>query len=541
MPKIVSVKEMAAIEKEANDAGYSYFEMMEKAGLGLANQIVASHSHNENISVLGLVGKGNNGGDTLIALDYLAKRKFNITAYILKGRTEKDPLIERLGKSKVTIIKQEDDKKYLSLKKSLNKVDVVIDGILGTGMKLPLKSQISKILIETKSAINKRDLKPFVVAVDCPTGMNCDSGEVSEDCLSADLTVCMAAVKKGMLTFPAFSYLGKIQVVDIGLPLKLKKLKSANRELIDQEFFEKNLPERPLNSHKGVFGTALIAAGSTNYPGAALLAGRAAYISGTGLVRMAVIGSIQDNLAGHLPEATWLVLPNEMGVIAENAADLIRKNLIKVDALLIGPGFGLEDTTRKFIQNLIGGSSEKTSKNIGLLKSVPSADEHNDSVQALPPMVIDADALKLLTKIKDWEKYLPPNSILTPHPGEMAVLTKIDKLDIQSARIETAEKFSKRWGHIVVLKGAITIISSPSGNTMVSPIATSSLAKAGTGDVLAGLITGFLAQGLPAFEAAAMGVWIHGQAGLAAVQRLGSEAGVLAGDLITDIAKLMTK
>jgi NAD(P)H-hydrate epimerase len=164
--------------------------------------------------------------------------------------------------------------------------------------------------------IRDHDELPLVVAVDCPSGVNCDTGEVDEATIPADVTVCMEAIKVGMLKFPAYTYLGDLEVVSIDLPDMALIEKHASADVIDQGLVEENLPERDLDAHKGTFGTAMIVAGSLNYTGAALLAGRAAYRTGTGLVRMAVPGPLHTALAGQFPEATWLLLPHEMGVIA---------------------------------------------------------------------------------------------------------------------------------------------------------------------------------------------------------------------------------
>jgi len=157
----------------------------------------------------------------------------------------------------------------------------------------------------------------------------------------------------------------------------------------------------------------------------------------------------------------------------------------------------------------------------------------------LPPLVVDADGLKLLSRLKDWPARLPAPAVLTPHPGEMAILTGLEKEELMSDRLETAEHYARKWGHVVVLKGAFTIIASPDGRTAVIPVATPALARAGTGDVLAGLIVGLRAQGLEAFEAAVAGAWIHAQAGLQAEKDLGSSASVLAGDVLRAVTSQM--
>jgi NAD(P)H-hydrate epimerase len=284
----------------------------------------------------------------------------------------------------------------------------------------------------------------------------------------------------------------------------------------------------------------MVVAGSVNYTGAALLAGKAAYRIGAGLVTLAVASPLHTTLAGHFPEATWLLLPHEMGSIASGAADVLIQNLERATALLIGPGLGLDDTTKEFIANLLIGAPAKTSRaHIGFVQSYGSKAEHKPAV--LPPIVFDADGLKLLAKLPDWSRLLPGQSILTPHPGEMSVMTGLTIEKIQKNRLEIASKYAADWGHVVVLKGAFTVIAAPDGRTTTVPVATPALAHAGTGDVLAGLITGLRAQGLEAYDAARFGVWVHAQAGLAATMEKGTTAAVLAGDVLESVADVLAE
>jgi NAD(P)H-hydrate epimerase len=269
------------------------------------------------------------------------------------------------------------------------------------------------------------------------------------------------------------------------------------------------------------------------------LAGKAAYRSGAGLVTLAVPMPLHNALAGSLPEATWVLLPHEMGVIASNAAGVIAKNLDRATAMLVGPGLGTEDTTREFFENLLKGkvATRKTSGRIGFVQAGPQDIEEYHS--AMPPLVVDADGLNLLAKMENWAQLLPAKSVLTPHPGEMAGLTGLEKDAIQKDRLGTALKYAAEWGQVVVLKGAFTVIAAPDGQATIIPVATSALARAGTGDVLAGLIVGLRAQGLDAYEAAVAGAWIHAQAGIYAADRVGNPASVLAGDVLDSIADVL--
>lgn len=535
--KLVTVAEMRAIEKEADARGLSYAQMMENAGLGLADVVDRLYGSSENRrTAAALVGAGNNGGDSLVALTALALAGWKATACLLRAR-DADGLVERVREAGGEVLLCEGESGINALRDLLGEVDVLLDGVLGTGARLPLKTDIAGVLAAVA------EFRPFltVVAVDCPSGVDCDTGEAAEETIPADVTVCMAAIKAGLLKFPAFSLTGRIEVVGIGLEEDLPAWKAIQRRVICAADIVEALPERGAAAHKGTFGTAMVAAGSLNYTGAALLAGKAAYRAGAGLVRLAIPGAIHAALAGHLPEATWLLLPHEMGVVAEEAFDVLAKNLEGVTALLVGPGFGLEDTTAGFIRRMASGKSLRAARgSIGFVGSAAQTTA-NTAPHPLPPLVVDADGLKLLARLPDWSKLLPALTILTPHPGEMSVLTGLTVAEIQADRAGMAARFAGEWGHVVILKGAITVIAEPGGRLAFIPVATAALARAGTGDVLAGLVAGLLAQGLKPFEAAWAGAWIHAQAGISAADLLGSEQAVLASDVLEALTDVLAR
>ena len=535
--KLVTVAQMREIEKEADANGLPYAEMMENAGRGLAEIVNEIAFDDEWEEVLGLVGPGNNGGDTLVALTHLVEEGWHARAYVVK-RKKKDELVTRLIEAGGEVTFAEDDKDFSALGMCFESADILLDGLLGTGIKLPLKAEISAVLEQSLFIMSDMDIPPYIIAVDCPSGVDCDTGEAALECLPADLTVTMAAVKRGLLKLPAFEFVGDLAVVDIGLPDDLASFYDLKTEVADHELVSGLLPERDLDSHKGTFGTALIAAGSINYTGAALLAGMAAYRSGAGLVTMAVPGPLHVVLAGQLPEATWILLPHDMGNIAGNAAEALTKSLESASALLVGPGLGLEAKTKEFLEGLLTGKSntKKQTSQIGFVHK-----EMKDDVSVnLPPMVVDADGLKLLAKISDWHMKLPPLSVLTPHPGEISVLTGLPKDEIQNDREAIASKYAKEWGHVVVLKGAFTVIAAPNGQMTVIPVASPALARAGTGDVLAGLIVGLRAQGLDAYDAAVAGAYIHAEAGLLAAEDLGTTASVMASDILNSVVDVIS-
>ncbi len=260
------------------------------------------------------------------------------------------------------------------------------------------------------------------------------------------------------------------------------------------------LPKRPIDANKGTFGKVLAIAGSQNYPGAAYLSCAAAYRVGTGLVTLVTNDIVKIIVSRKLPEVTFLSL-NE-----------VFENLSKYDVLLIGPGLGQKEQTIKFFRKLL---KEK-----------------------LPKTVIDGDGLNILSKIDNWWEKLNREVILTPHPGEMGRLTGKSVEEVQSDRENIAKDYAKKWGKVIVLKGANTTIVSPGGDVVISLFANPALATAGTGDVLSGIIAGFLAQGLSISEAACLGVYIHGLAGEMLKEKYGN-AGNLASDLLPLLPKVI--
>lgn len=521
--KLVSVAEMQAIEQEADHSGLSYAEMMENAGRGVAD-LVQEVYPNRGKRILALVGSGNNGGDALVALAHLASWGWRVTACLVRRRPDEDPLVERVRQAGGGVFPLSGSKDQ-NLANALADTDVLLDGILGTGARLPLNAQLAETLGFIHHTLAGLAQSPAVVAVDCPSGVDCDSGACDPQALKADLTVTMAAAKQGLLKLPAYEWVGDLRLAGIGRLDGLAAWEAVRRSVVDAGWVRQTLPERKLDAHKGTFGTALVIAGSLNYTGAAWLAGQAAYRIGAGLVTLAVAEPLHAALAGQFPEATWLLLPEQAGWIAAEAAPLVQANLSRATALLLGPGFGLETTTQNFLHRLLLGEAGAP---VGLLPGWASEKE----MVPLPPLVVDADGLKLLSRLPGWAARLPPGSVLTPHPGEMSVLTGLPKEAIVSGWVQIAEQYAQEWGQVVVLKGAFSTIAAPDGRTAVIPVATPALARAGTGDVLAGLIVGLRAQGLPGFEAAAAAAWIHAQAGLLAMHRLGSSAAVLAGDVL---------
>lgn len=515
MEKLVSVAEMQSIEREANANGLTYQAMMENAGTNLALFIHEQYGANLPRSAVALVGSGNNGGDALVALAKLHDMDWQTCAYIVKARPEGDLQLRRYRQKAGELYFSKDDSNQSILRDLISRDGVLIDGILGTGVRFPLPPEADQAMAIVNQSLAGSEGARHVIAVDCPSGVDCDTGLVAPHVIPAEVTFTMAAIKRGLLAFPAAELVGEIQVGGIGDLTNLDAWQSVKRSVLKDLDIHQVLPARPKSAHKGTFGTALLIAGAGNYPGAVLLAGTAAYRVGTGLVKIAIPEYIYTAVVGHLREATWLPLPDQDGWISEDAYHVILPALKGASALLVGPGFGLEKPTNEFVRRLV---------------------ESN-----LPATVMDADGLKHLASIPDWYMLLGERVVLTPHPGEMAILTGIPIEEIQSNRLEIAETYAHQWGKVIVLKGAYTVIANPEGSSVVIPVATPALARAGTGDVLAGMIVGLLAQGVAPFEAAFAGAYLHAQAGLVAKEKRGNSSSVLAGDLVDTIPEVLSR
>lgn len=559
MPKIVTVDQMRAIEKATDASGHTYADMMDLAGRAVAGRVRELLDGVDAPRVAILVGPGNNGGDGLVAGRVLreAGDRVTVEAILLQPRDpKKDAVFAAAQHAGVVMVDAEKDagQSFRALKKMIAGADVVIDALFGTSVRLPLEGVAARLLHAARRALDARhasaprpplsqparsdtppsERRALIVAVDVPSGLDPDTGALDDATLRADETITFGAAKPGLLAFPGAQAAGTLYVAGIGVPDDLPDMQAAPL-LIDAAEVGSRLPRRPRDSHKGTFGKTMVVAGSLNYTGAAYLAAAAAYRSGAGLVTVAAPQIIMPVLAGMLPEATWLLLPHEMGVINEAAVKVLRQELAGYSALLLGPGFGREDTTGEFLRELLRPREERRPERaIGFLRAGDEAAEPEDS-GALPPLVIDADGLNLLAAIEGWPALLPPGTILTPHPGEFGRLAEMETADVQADRLALARDKAAAWSAIVVLKGAFTVVAAPDGRLAVSPFASAALARAGTGDVLSGMIASLLGQGLEPFDAALCAVWLHGAAGERAAAVAGTTSSTVASDLLAQL------
>lgn len=543
MMRILSVSEMRAVELTSDMTGHTYAQMMALAGQAVARAILRRVSVRGR-RVLVLVGPGNNGGDGLVAARLLCEAEAHVTVYLARERDPAEDAVFRqvCEHGDARVLTAEADCGLETLRHLTAQTHVIIDALLGTGATPPLRGTLAQIIESvqaTLTATRRSTLsslngvpklppaRPYIVAVDGPSGLDFDTGEIAARALKAHLTVTFAAPKWGHLRFPGAGYVGELTVADIGIPENID-IPGDGPEMATMEDARAWLPPRPLDAHKGTFGKAMIVAGSVNYPGAAGLAAQAATRSGAGLTTLAAPGLIQPALIALSPETTHIPLPHSMGMLDAQAATLLLEKIKGYTALLVGPGLNRNAETLAFMRRLLGLNSRK--RNPGF---IPLSDsEETASPPALSALVIDADGLNLLSEIEGWPQYLPEGTVLTPHPGEMARLVGESAEADAMPRWKLAREKAREWGQVVLLKSAFSVVAAPDGRAMILPFANPGLSSAGTGDVLAGVIVALRAQGLGAFEAAVAGAYVHGLAGEVARQSLGV-VGMTASDVVS--------
>jgi hydroxyethylthiazole kinase-like uncharacterized protein yjeF len=537
--RLVSTTRMRDLEQAAVDAGATWPGLMERAGKGVADLALALLTAAPARHVLVLVGPGNNGGDGLVAARHLHDAGVQVTLYIWRRNdTDVDANRWYCRERGIPECAAAEDADCASLKAHLARVDLVIDALLGMGIARAVTGELAAIVTTVNERGAGAAARVPVVAIDMPTGVDSDSGTIRGTALEADYTAATGMAKQGLLCYPGRARAGQIHILEIGL--SAESLEVLMSETLTPEIARNLLPARPVDAHKGSFGRVLVVAGSLNYPGAASLACTGAARVGAGLV---TLGSGRTVLAlgGRTPEVTLLPLPEgDWGMIGPAAVEELSKKIGDYSAVLIGPGMGQADPTREFMTRLFGLEQARAKTSVGFLAG-SAAQEKGHSAEALelPPTVIDADGLNILAGLEDWSERLPRGRfVLTPHPGEMRRLLEVEKLP--DDLIATAVEAAQRWGQVVVLKGATTLIADSDGRSLLYDGGNPALASAGTGDVLAGAISGLLAQGLAPFDAAALGVYLHGATGATLREELG-DAGVLASDLLPHLPRTIKR
>jgi NAD(P)H-hydrate epimerase len=506
--KTVTSAQMREIEQRSVTAGVSLDALMENAGRSVADALLrrlpslAPVEQAPGPRVIVLVGPGNNGADGFVAARWLAAAGVSVECHLLFPRPAPDPKRDLAAQAGAVIIDSTLGN-HARLAASLAGGRVVLDAVLGTGQSRPVAEPLAGAL-----RLVRQSRLP-VVALDLPTGADADTGAFDPNGLPAYVTFVLGRPKTGLVVNPVASACRELETVDIGLPPGLDH--DLSTELIDAGLARRILPRRPHDAHKGTFGRALIIAGSENYIGAGVLAARAASRSGVGLVELAMPRPAHNQAAGAVEEAIYRPLPvteaGDVDVLAAGQEAL--RAAVDASAVLIGPGLGQGRATASFVNAFLACRPEHA------------------------PAVLDADALNIVAAAYRWRDRVPGELLLTPHPGEMARLLGSTTAAVQRDRLLAATSLASVLRATVVLKGAATVIAAPDGRLRISPWVNSGLARGGSGDALAGLIAGLLAQ-RPGelFDAAALGVYLHGVAADVARRELG-EHGMTPGDVIS--------
>jgi len=495
--------EMAEVDGLAVKRGIKALDLMEKAGQKVADVAKKELEDLGKKNVLVICGKGNNGGDGFVTSYILHKSGFHVLNYYI-GDPEKSkgPSKINFDRAKLEGITLKKIKKDLTqFKEDLGNCDFIIDAIFGTGLKRPVKG----IYLDIINLIN--DANKYVLSVDIPSGVNGNSGEVLNTAVKANITVTMQAYKFGLLNYPGASYVGDIRCVDVGIPQDLID-KYCKIFFIDDEWVLNRLPKRKVYAHKGDAGKLFVIAGSPGFTGAAYMSSMSALLGGAGVVTLAIPEGLNSVMETKLTEVMTLPLPQTKdGTLAISALPKILDEVKKFDCLAIGPGISLNEETSKLIISLV--------KNLRI------------------PLVIDADAITILSKNLEVLRDLKVPIVITPHPGELSRLLHINKVKLKD-RLKLNREISKKIKKISVLKGARTLISNPEGETFVNLTGGPAMATAGSGDILVGLIGSLIVQGVDPYDAAIMGIYLHGLAGDMAAEEVGQRS-LIATDIMNKI------
>jgi NAD(P)H-hydrate epimerase len=513
--KAVTAEEMRNIdEKTIKKYGIPGPVLMERAGLAVAIKIRELFDKKK---VVVLSGGGNNGGDGIVVARNLYNWGWNVKVLLMVKEDKLGPdcrvQLRIAGKIGVPV-----EFRTALTDRDLHSA-VVVDALLGTGMNKPVKSPLSDII----AFLNKSDVR--VVSVDIPSGISSDDGQVKGEAVVADYTVTFGLPKIGHLLHPGAEHTGCLFIEDIGFPDRLLSSESLKTQTIEKTDASFLLPARPRYSHKGDYGHVLLIAGSKGKTGAALMAAKACLRSGAGMITIGVPETLVNIFQERVTEEMILPLQdNGNGILSDEAsADILDFLNRKADVLAIGPGISSWPGLTKMLMTLL--------------------------MAATAPIVLDADAINLLSGHTEVLSRVKAPVILTPHTGEMARLlgkrpatdkgmpaNELNELNktIEADRVNAALSFSRKKGAYLILKGAPTIISEPDGKAFINTTGNPGMATAGSGDVLTGMVSAFLAQGLNPLDASILGVYLHGLAGDIAAEEKGMHS-LIATDIIGKI------
>ena len=490
MLKVLSAEQMQLVDKRcATEFNINTMTLMENAGIAVHKEII-NHIEQQEINdpeALVICGKGNNGGDGFVVARLLVNSGINTIVISLFDKNEiADAARHNLDilPGSVTLLysKEISDDDFISY---VQNADIIVDAILGTGINTNIRGEALRAveLINSFSEV-------IVISVDIPSGISADTGKILGSAVSADCTVCLETVKIGNIMPPATDFNGEVVIAGIGIPDELINLNQAHKiNLLTAEYISEILPYRISDGNKGDFGKVLSIVGSQNLPGSGYLSSKSILKAGAGYSMVCCGNSLITTYAQMCPELIYKAYDDEnRGYISHKNLDQVLESAQNADVILLGCGIGTNHETVKFVKNFL-----------------------IETRDFKIPIIIDAvglNCISLIEKVKFSE-----NTLLTPHPLELARLLKVDKNEVIENRIDTAKAVSAEFNVTVLSKGLRTIIVDKEENVYINSTGNNALAKAGTGDVLSGMIAGFAAQTGDILTASQIGAFLHGLAG----------------------------
>lgn len=502
---------MRQVEQHASKFGLSYQRMMENAGAASARNIrnVLEKGQGGRRNVCVVCGKGNNGGDGFVIARKLNENGYAVTLVLANGYPQSPESVymykTALEMSIPTVWYDADKVKSIQ---TVRNADVIVDCVFGFGFYGSINDELAMLFNE----MNHSNAVKF--SVDVPSGVYCDSGLRADHAITADYTIAISALKPAHVMYPAAENCGNIIVVNIGIPEESFGFVENTLYTYSPKEVKGIFPERSATGNKGTFGHVMCICGSRNMVGAAYLSTQAALRSGAGLVTVAFPECMYIPLASKLTESLMLPLEaNDGGTLSAKCLPKLLEECEKCDAILIGCGLGVNPDTVKIVEEVIA--------------------------NAKCPIIIDADGINAVaTDINMLRKAAVP-VILTPHPGEMSRLIKVSVENIQADRVAVAKNFAESYLVTLALKGSNTVVATGGSNKIfVNSTGNTGLSKGGSGDLLAGLVAGFTAQGMTPVEATSAAVYIHGYLG-ESVSARDSVRGMLPSDMLCSLSKVL--
>jgi NAD(P)H-hydrate epimerase len=470
--KLYSADEMTRADEGAQSLGISGGILMERAGAEMARAVLKHFGSLAGRRVLIVAGGGNNGGDGFVVARELHRAGAEVTVFATKEGYEGDPkvnldILSHLNMRFIRVDEYEEE---------LQKVDLVIDALLGTGFKGEVREDVAELIEKMNAAAVP------VVAVDVPSGVDGSTGEVWGEAVQADLTVCAHAAKLGCIVSPGFEHAGEVAVVDIGIPPEVDEEGAV--VWTDADSLRGTVPRRAISAHKYSAGSLLVVAGSAMATGAAVMVARGAQRTGCGIIFVVTAEGVAPFVDAQLIEVLVTGTPeDDEGNMSADALDTILEHAERASAIVVGPGMGVGEGGWRIVEGILGSTDL--------------------------PVLLDADAISNLLGTEALRREAPV--VITPHPGELGRLLGEGAKEVQACRLHTARRTAEEGSCCVALKGADTLVTEGE-RTAVNSTGGAQLATAGTGDVLSGIIGALLARGVDAYDAARAGAWAHGRA-----------------------------